>query len=160
MSYTPTEWVTGDVVTAEKLNKLEGQVEDISLIQRVVINMDPSTKKLDKTFKQIYDLLASGYAPCIRLVESDVYNNAESYAYSAGFVEVNMLYKYGDYEYRLYADTVSYKAITYGGSDYYSIGKPAMLTFIASAPTDYPELKFRVFTKNESVDSDIPSKLW
>ena len=24
MSYTPTAWQTGDVVTAEKLNKLEG----------------------------------------------------------------------------------------------------------------------------------------
>lgn len=26
MSYTPTEWVTGDIVTAEKLNKLENAV--------------------------------------------------------------------------------------------------------------------------------------
>ena len=30
MSYTPTEWETGDVVTAEKLNKLEGGVEKAS----------------------------------------------------------------------------------------------------------------------------------
>ena len=28
MSYTPTEWVTGDVVTAEKLNKLENGVSN------------------------------------------------------------------------------------------------------------------------------------
>lgn len=28
MSYTPTEWSTGDVVTAEKLNKIEGGIEN------------------------------------------------------------------------------------------------------------------------------------
>lgn len=31
MSYTPTEWETGDVVTAEKLNKLEGGVQKANL---------------------------------------------------------------------------------------------------------------------------------
>lgn len=160
MSYTPTEWETGDVVTAEKLNKLEGQVEDISLIQRVIINMDPTTKKLDKTFKQIYDLLASGYAPCVRLVESDVYNNEEAYQYKAGFVEVNMLLKYGASEYRLYAYSNTIKSISYSGTNYYSVGKPAMLTFIASGPTDYPELKFRLFTNDASVGQDNPSTIW
>lgn len=27
MAYTPTEWATGDVITAEKLNKAEGGIE-------------------------------------------------------------------------------------------------------------------------------------
>lgn len=31
MSYTPTNWQTGDVITAEKLNKLEGGVVDTEL---------------------------------------------------------------------------------------------------------------------------------
>ncbi len=32
MSYTPTVWQTGDTITAEKLNKLEGGVADATLI--------------------------------------------------------------------------------------------------------------------------------
>jgi len=31
MSYTPTEWQTGDIVTANKLNKLENGVEDMNM---------------------------------------------------------------------------------------------------------------------------------
>ena len=31
MSYTPTEWQTGDIVTADKLNKLETGVEDMNM---------------------------------------------------------------------------------------------------------------------------------
>ena len=30
MAYTPTEWVTGDVITAEKLNKMEDGIESAS----------------------------------------------------------------------------------------------------------------------------------
>ena len=30
MTYTPTEWKTGDVVTAEKLNKMEQGIADNS----------------------------------------------------------------------------------------------------------------------------------
>lgn len=32
MAYTPTNWECGDVVTAEKLNKLEEAVENLSLL--------------------------------------------------------------------------------------------------------------------------------
>ena len=31
MAYTPTEWETGDVITAEKLNNMEQGIEDTSL---------------------------------------------------------------------------------------------------------------------------------
>lgn len=37
MSYTPTNWETGDIVTAQKLNKIETGVEDISKNPEFVI---------------------------------------------------------------------------------------------------------------------------
>lgn len=31
MSYTPTEWKNGDVITEEKLNKIQGAIENLSM---------------------------------------------------------------------------------------------------------------------------------
>lgn len=40
MSYEPTVWQTGDTVTAEKLNKLENQVEKVSKICNITMASD------------------------------------------------------------------------------------------------------------------------
>ena len=60
MSYVPTNWQTGDVITASKLNKIEQGIENTNiLITNATI--ESSTKSgenlvLDKTFKQIYQV--------------------------------------------------------------------------------------------------------
>lgn len=56
MSYTPTVWATGDVVTAEKLNKLEQGVASAgggSGGGVMIVNDVNGT--LDKTWQEIYD---------------------------------------------------------------------------------------------------------
>lgn len=59
MSYTPTNWSRGDVVTSAKLNKLENGVADASGGGVLVVNaeIDPETgiATLDKTWQEIYD---------------------------------------------------------------------------------------------------------
>lgn len=52
MSYTPTEWKSGDIVTSEKLNKLEQGVASGGIL---VATVDGTTMTLDKTWKQLYD---------------------------------------------------------------------------------------------------------
>ncbi len=56
MNYTPTNWQTGDIVSSQRLNKLEGGVKDAYEV--MVINDDDGT--LDKTWQEIYDAMAQG----------------------------------------------------------------------------------------------------
>lgn len=60
MSYTPTEWKAGDLVTSTKLNKLEQGVANG--INFEVINMvfGQGPVSLDKTAGEIIDILKSG----------------------------------------------------------------------------------------------------
>lgn len=59
-SYVPTEWVTGDVITAEKLNHIEDGVELISDGNNMIINVevnenDISISSIDATLSDIVD---------------------------------------------------------------------------------------------------------
>ena len=65
MSYTPTNWQTGDIVTAEKLNKLENGVASGGGGGTFVVTRDEETGALDKTWKEIRDAIASGQVPVI-----------------------------------------------------------------------------------------------
>ena len=74
MSYTPTEWKTGDVVTSSKLNNLETGVENafgglfkINLI--VSSNSGNLTYSIDKTFAEILEAYNSGKLPVIVVTE-------------------------------------------------------------------------------------------
>ena len=64
MSYTPTEWNSGDVITAEKLNKIENGVENSNAVLIVHSISGDGGSTLDKTWKEIHDAYVSGI-PCI-----------------------------------------------------------------------------------------------
>lgn len=67
MSYNPTNWVTGDVITAQKLNKMEQGIEDASVVY-VNMNIDLvqdevdvyEITEVDKTAEETYAILQSG----------------------------------------------------------------------------------------------------
>lgn len=54
MSYTPTNWATGDVITAEKLNKLEQGVASAGGGGALIVTIDENNA-LDHTWKEISD---------------------------------------------------------------------------------------------------------
>ena len=61
MSYTPTTWTTGDTITAEKLNHLEGGVEAADGGALIVTQSDTESHYvLDKTWKEIHDAFVAG----------------------------------------------------------------------------------------------------
>ena len=71
MAYTPTEWKNGDVITAEKLNKLEEGVQEASENNLKYINFAYSssstriyqeelTYESDYTGAQLMELLSEG----------------------------------------------------------------------------------------------------
>ena len=54
MSYEPTNWKDGDLVTSAKLNKLEQGVASSGGGNIVTVQMD-TTRHLTKTWQEIYD---------------------------------------------------------------------------------------------------------
>ena len=65
MSYTPTTWKSGDIVTSEKLNKLEQGVANNGIL---IIHQDENGI-LDRTWQEIYD------APFAICIFDDNYDN-------------------------------------------------------------------------------------
>ena len=62
MSYTPTNWATGDSLTAEKLNKLENGI--VNMCPMVVKVSNPSGDRLilNRTWQEIKDAFDVGKA--------------------------------------------------------------------------------------------------
>lgn len=67
MSYTPTEWKAGDIVTAEKLNKIEDGIS--KSLYCINGSYDSSSVVLDKTYAEVQQLITDGYMPYILFTE-------------------------------------------------------------------------------------------
>lgn len=73
MAYTPTEWETGDVITAAKLNNMEQGIEDASsqsMPVNVLSDLVNMVFYLDKTYSEIKRALLAGVCP-VFLINSD-----------------------------------------------------------------------------------------
>lgn len=60
MAYEKTVWQTGDIVTSEKLNKIENQLEACEG-KMLVVSLNNETGALNKTWQEIYDALIAGH---------------------------------------------------------------------------------------------------
>ena len=62
MSYTPTNWQTGDTITAEKLNNMEGGIENA--INPFIVTLTPTREDLsgimDKTPQELFEAWTAG----------------------------------------------------------------------------------------------------
>lgn len=139
MAYTPTQWNTGDDVTATKLNKMENGIANAGSALIVDVNENSpyisdteNGASLNKTFSEIYDALKSGVPVYVRKV---VENNGPSSDYACVTYLFNVIgaYKYAD-EYRVY---VSAMLVGNLGSVYY-LGRPSLITFTATSASAYP----------------------
>ena len=59
MSYTPTNWSTGDTITAEKLNKMESGIEKSFMV--IGTTVGPSGISVDLTYDECLGLLHDNY---------------------------------------------------------------------------------------------------
>jgi len=64
MAYNKTNWKTGDVISAEKLNNIEDGIAGASGMLVVNSTTDENTliTSLDKTWQEIYDAMLTGGA--------------------------------------------------------------------------------------------------
>ena len=114
MSYTPTNWTSGDVITAEKLNKLEGGVAGAgggATIVTLTFSRNPSdtskwTATGNITFEELKPIAENGGAIVLR---GDFNGDGGSVSKSA-------------YAYEVFADGVNlyvgsgYDVVTFGAS--------------------------------------------
>lgn len=117
MAYTPTVWDCGDVVTAEKLNKIEEAIQLLSesggSTAPLIISYDhedsstsPPREYTDTTWQTVYDALEDG-----RMVLVDI----STFVTLQGFVAVDFAhspYGYqagnmGDVNYQFFADSAN-----------------------------------------------------
>ena len=90
MAYTPNNWKDGDVITAEKMNKLEqgivkvgNDVDNLTPLVGHLVYDDSSSNicRIDLTFKDIYDAVFAGRNIYILLMDSDDYETYQDFYY-------------------------------------------------------------------------------
>lgn len=72
MAYTPTEWATGDVITAEKLNKAEnGIAAATTVVCQVEFSEDHSSATIDTAYSVIKTDFIAGKNIIFRVIDAD-----------------------------------------------------------------------------------------
>lgn len=98
MAYTKTTWENGDLITAEKLNKLEQGVANIFhlLFPVNVININ-NTMTPDKTYAEVCALMDAGRVP-IYIIKTQVSSVIEYYiakSRSSSRIEISNRLRHG-----------------------------------------------------------------
>lgn len=62
MAYTPTNWVTGDTVTATKLNKMEQGIANAGGVTPYIVNVTGNSASItaDKTYNEVKTAFLTG----------------------------------------------------------------------------------------------------
>lgn len=129
MAYTPTNWVTGDTVTATKMNKLEQGVANAG--SALIVHYNFSDNALDKTYQEIYDAIIGGTPVYL----SYIYGNpATYYQCIQRLVPITTIYKY-DESLRIVA---TYTRLIGTASSYSYSFAPTTIVFSASNLNSYP----------------------
>lgn len=158
MAYTPTEWSTGDTITASALNKLESGVANAgsALIVNYSWNSSISNYALDKTVQEIYDAILGG-TPAYIKYQYGALGPSGTGAYVSQTMLAPIIHIYG-YDYaNLIRITASRPTLRSQTSDKYSLFSPSVVIFSASGMNDYPQLYATVKTTdaNETVNESI-----
>lgn len=142
MGYTPTEWATGDTITASKLNKIESGIANAggSLICNTNYSSTKSNYVLDKTVQEIYDALQNGTPVYIKYQ----YGELSGFTSTLYLVPVVLVYSYDNLGViRVVALKHSNSAFTFQSQDY--LKGPGTLVYSASNLNDYPEFYASVY---------------
>lgn len=101
MPYTPTNWQTGDIVTSEKLNKIENELASPSPVSGGVVchvTFDGTNTRTDMTAQQLVDAYEAG--KYIVVIDNCTYASHHLKTYFVN-PSIYMLQKDGSSEYRI-----------------------------------------------------------
>ena len=110
MSYTPTEWKSGDTVTSAKLNKMEQGINTaINSGNVLMVNVtydDEDNATLDKTWKEIYDAMLIGSVIIIENDNNRMFHDNVISAYYDNYDNDDNIYYVRAIYYNIVSDTV------------------------------------------------------
>ena len=121
MSYTPTEWATGDTVTAEKLNKIEQGVKNASgaKIEFVTLTYSSGAYHGSKTVSEMVSALNSG-TQFVLQISGNVYTSSH---WTNNSVYFTCIYAEPSNDYGITNCSISvWKASNSSGSDVWTAG--------------------------------------
>lgn len=117
MAYEKTNWSSGDIITAEKLNHIEGGVESANSgsCALIVTGTDSgSVEVLDKTWKEIHDAYVAG--------QSVLYHYLNESTLSDSYYNVVAVEKNSDaYNMWVWGDSQSFQYTALTENDYPSM---------------------------------------
>jgi len=113
MSYTKTTWQDGDVITAEKLNKLEDGVANAGSVLIVRTNGE----NLDKTWQEICD----SFINMVPVYLYEIYENGNDFGYA--LLSITGV--------QFSSENNEYSVIIQNGSDY--------IKYTATSSSSYPQ---------------------
>ena len=89
MSYTPTNWQTGDTITAEKLNNIEQGIGSIKVINPFLKIIETDSEEAIAFFQEVSSDLAQGKNVSIRIHSAfaSLTGNVVSFTDSLGVVQ-------------------------------------------------------------------------
>lgn len=129
MAYTPTNWSTGDTVTATKLNKMEAGIASGG--NSLVLTIG-SNSALSATAAEIIDAINEGtlvYLHC-------AYGSGESMVQWCKHIRIVGWYRYQNSQYRFYApNPLDIGAVSGVDGDSF---EPAVALFTANSLNGYP----------------------
>ena len=137
MSYTPTNWTTGDTITASAMNKIENGIANAgSALIATASNLNMTSSPLgygstlDKTFTEIYTALSSGVPVYVKAV---IGTSVTDYSTVAFLGQVISAFKYNA-DYRVYVNAYAYADL----QDYNWPNTNSIICFDASSASSYP----------------------
>ena len=149
MAYTPTNWATGDTVTATKLNKIEQGIANAGSVLVCTTINTAQGYALDKTVQEIYDALESGIPVFIAYKYGILPTDYTSHKFFAPVIKV-YAYNYST-DIRIVATWTIYATPSTGSGDY--LHTPCTVLFSASGLSEYPIFYRTIRVNNNSLTS-------
>lgn len=149
MAYTPTTWVTGDTVTATKMNKLEQGVANAGSALICTCSSDGDDYVLDKTVAEIYDAYVAGTPVFIQFFYG-THGTYEDFTSHRWLAPITHIFSYN------YANVIRI-AVTRATFDYFNNDYnyvPAVSIFGASSSSAYPVFIRTDYVNYASVSTD------
>lgn len=140
MAYTPTEWETGDTITAASLNKIENGIANAgsALICTLSYNEDLDEEALDKTVAEIYEAYSSGIPVYVRYIYGTLAPSGTG-SYLSDTYLAPVVYIYG-YDYtNIIRICVSWSIGIGSKNSKTNLYTPAVLNLSASGMDEYPQ---------------------
>ena len=163
MSYEKTEWKTGDVVTAQKLNKIEtgifegGSGGDGSV---EIINIDTtiSPKTCDKTYAEILSLIENNKTIIAR-VKIKVYDTSDDYYYTETY-DIPFVHKESSSNKLIFIKTISFNSQSSGSMSslsYYFIVNRVYAEISSSNEVNANYIKYKIGVSSVNSSQLSPS---